>query len=250
MSQPATSQRSSPPSSTSASISSPLSTMGAISAMAALTWKRTRRSRTLIISLVLTLLPAAVGVAMRLTAGQMPESELWGNVLRTELVLLAVLCPLYAAASLGDEIESGTMTYLWSRPMPRWTIGAGKLVALTPIVAVMLVASSVMAMQVARSAMPPTLGLVALAAGAVTVSLASTGIAMLVPRHSMVVPMAYVLFIDLPLGEIPIALYRISMTHHLRVMGTGEATAENYAWLAGVTAFWTLLGLWRLRRFE
>ncbi len=230
--------------------SAPLSTFGAVSAMASLTWKRTRRSRTLVISLLLTLLPAAVGAAMRAADAEMPLSTLWENLLRTELVLLAVLCPLYAAASLGDEIESGTMTYLWSRPMPRWTIGAGKLAALTPIVGLMLVVSSVMAMQVARGAMPPTMGLVALAVGAIAVSLASTGIAMLVPRHSMVVPMAYMLFIDLPLGEIDIALYRVSMRHHLRVLGTGQASGENLAWLLGVTAFWTALGLWRLRRFE
>ena len=228
--------------------SEPLSTWAAIAAMASLTWKRTRRSRTLIISVVLTLLPAAVGGAMRVS--ELPPAELWSNLLRTELVLLAVLCPLYAAASLGDEIESGTMTYLWSRPMPRWTIAAGKLLALTPIVALMLMGSAVLAMQVARTAMPPASGLQALALGAVTVSIAATGIAMLVPRHSMVVPMAYVLFIDLPIGELPVALYRVSMTHHLRAIGEGTATAGNVGWLLGVTAVWALLGLWRLRKFE
>jgi ABC-2 type transport system permease protein len=231
-----------------ARISEPLSTWSAIAAMAALTWKRTRRSRTLIISLVLMLLPAAVGVAMRFS--ELPPEQVWSNLLRTELVLLAVLCPLYAAASLGDEIESGTMTYLWSRPMPRWTIAAGKLVALTPIVALMLVGSVTLAMLVARSAMPPTAGLEALALGAVTVSIAATGIAMLVPRHSMVVPMAYVLFLDLPIGELPAVICRLSMTHHLRAIGEGTATGENLVWLLGVTAVWAALGLWRLRKFE
>ena len=72
----------------------PLSALGAISAMASLTWKRTRRSRTLIISLLLTLLPGAVGAAMRVADSEMPLDVLWGNLLRTELVLLAVLCPL------------------------------------------------------------------------------------------------------------------------------------------------------------
>jgi ABC-2 type transport system permease protein len=228
--------------------SEPLSTWSAIAAMAALTWKRTRRSRTLIISVVLTLLPAAVGGAMRVT--ELPPAELWSNLLRTELVLLAVLCPLYAAASLGDEIESGTMTYLWSRPMPRWTIAAGKLLALTPIVALMLMGSAVLAMEVARGELPPTAGLEALALGAVTVSIAATGIAMMVPRHSMVVPMAYVLFVDLPIGELPAALYRVSMTHHLRMIGEGTATAGNVGWLLGVTAVWAAIGLARLRKFE
>lgn len=225
-----------------------LTLWGAISAMAALTWRRTMRSRTLRISAILALLPAAAGFAMRST--MLPNDQLWENLLRTELVLLAVLCPLYAAASLGDEIESGTMTYLWSRPLPRWTIAAGKLVALTPLVATMLVGSAVAGMMVARGLMPPAAGLLALVLGAITISIAATGIAMLVPRHSMVVPIVYVLFIDLPIGELPMALYRISMTHHLRVIGEGMGTGESYGWLLGLTAFWALLGLWRLRRFE
>lgn len=225
-----------------------LTLWGAISAMAALTWRRTMRSRTLRISAILALLPAAAGFAMRST--MLPNDQLWENLLRTELVLLAVLCPLYAAASLGDEIESGTMTYLWSRPLPRWTIAAGKLVALTPLVATMLVGSAVAGMMVARGLMPPAAGLLALVLGAITISIAATGIAMLVPRHSMVVPIVYVLFIDLPIGELPMALYRLSMTHHLRVIGEGAGTGESYGWLLGLTAFWAALGLWRLRRFE
>ena len=232
----------------SAAALSPLSAFGAIAAMAALTWKRTLRSRTLRISAVLALLPAAAGFAMRSTS--LPDDQLWTNLLRTELVLLAVLCPLYAAASLGDEIESGTMTYLWSRPLPRWTIAAGKLVALTPIVALMLVGSAAAGMLVARGMLPPPAGLFALVLGAITISIAATGIAMLVPRHSMVVPIAFVLFIDLPIGELPLALYRLSMTHHLRVIGEGTATGASYGWLLGLTAFWAALGLWRLRRFE
>jgi ABC-2 type transport system permease protein len=225
-----------------------LSPWGAINAMAALTWRRTLRSRTLRISAVLALLPAIAGFAMRSTS--LPDDQLWMNLLRTELVLLAVLCPLYAAASLGDEIESGTMTYLWSRPLPRWTIAAGKLVALTPIVALMLVGSAVAGMAVARGMMPPPTGLLALVLGAITISIAATGIAMLVPRHSMVVPIAFILFIDLPIGELPLALYRLSMTHHLRIIGEGAGTGAAYGWLLGLTAFWAALGLWRLRKFE
>lgn len=222
----------------------------AVAAMAALTWKRTLRSRTLIISMILTALPALIGFAMR--SASMDNAELWSTLLRTELVLLAVLCPLYAAASLGDEIESGTLTYLWSRPLPRWTVAAGKLLALTPIVAVMLVASSVLAMMAARGVPPPVPGMLALVLGAATVSIAATGIAMLVPKHSMVVPMTFMLFIDLPSGELPLALYRLSMTHHLRVLGEGTATGtgEAMAWLLALTALWGGIGLWRLRRFE
>lgn len=241
------------PGSTASGGPAPIAASDAVAAMAALTWKRTLRSRTLRISAILTMLPAAVGVA--LSYSSMDHAELWSALLRTQLVLMAVLCPIYAAASLGDEIESGTLTYLWSRPLPRWTIAAGKLVALTPIVAIMLVVSGALAMGVATRAAPPLAGLLALILGAATLSVAATGIAMLVPRHSMVVPMAFMLFVDLPMGELPLALAQLSMTHHLRVLGDGTAAAAGatgsaLVWLLGLTSVWAAIGLWRLRRFE
>jgi ABC-2 type transport system permease protein len=220
--------------------------------VAALTWLRTKRSRTLWISLALVALPLIEGVVLRMSPElqKFEVGRVWDLLLIPELLLLAVLTPLYAAASLGDEIDSGTMTYLWARPLPRWTIAAGKLIAMTPIVAVLLVASSAAAMLVARSALPPVMGLVALAIGAVALSIASTGIAMLVPRHSMVVPMAYLLFIDLPIGELPLALQKLSMSYHVRVIAGGSGLGESLIWLFGITALWAAIGLRRLQRFE
>jgi hypothetical protein len=75
---------------------------------------------------------------------------------------------------------------------------------------------------------------------------------MLVPKHSMVVPMTFVLFVDLPIGELPLALYRLSMTRHIRVLGDGSAAGlgEAMVWLLALTALWATIGLLRLRRFE
>ncbi|MEZ4362301.1 MAG: ABC transporter permease [Kofleriaceae bacterium] len=226
------------------------SAASAVAAVASLTWRRTRRSRTLWISLALTALPIAAGLAMRLGSGSLDDA--WSTILSSQQVLLAVLCPLYAAASLGEEIESGTMTYLWSRPVPRWSVAAGKLVALTPIVALMITASAAATMVVAHGAPPAASSLAALALGAGVLSVASTGVATLVPRHSMVVPMVYLLFVDLPVGELPMALYRVSMTRHLRVLADGASggAVEAALWLAGLTAVWAAIGLWRLRDLE
>ena len=229
-----------------------VSPMTAVRAVAALTWRRTSRSRTLLVAGPLAALPLIQGAVMRAVPelARLDAAEVWRALMVPELLLLAVLCPLFAAASLGDEIESGTMTYLWARPVPRWTIAAGKLAALTPLVAALLVGSAVAAMMVARNTWPPTMGLVALAVGAVAVSIAATGIAMLSPRHSLAAPMAYLLFVDLPVGELPVSLMQLSMTHQLRQLAAGAGVGTALSWLAGLVALWTLIGLWRLKNFE
>ena len=46
--------------------------------------------------------------------------------------LVPVVALVFAAASLGDTREDGTLVYLWLRPMPRWAIAVGAwLAALT-----------------------------------------------------------------------------------------------------------------------
>ena len=39
-----------------------------------------------------------------------------------ELVVMALLSSVFVASSIGEEIEERTITYLWSRPLPRWTL--------------------------------------------------------------------------------------------------------------------------------
>lgn len=235
----------------SAALPAAMSSMSALRAVAALSWQRTRRSRALMVAGPLAVLPVVQGVVMKAVPelARLSTPEVWRALLVPELLLLVVLAPLFAASSLGDEIESGTMTYLWARPVPRWTIAAGKLVALTPVVAALLLGSAVVALQVARSAWPPVWGLAALAIGAAAVSVAATGLAMLSPRHSLAAPMAYFLFVDLPIGELPVSLTRLSMTHHVRVLADGMAVTP-LLWLGGLSALWASIAFLRLRTFE
>jgi hypothetical protein len=176
----------------------------------------------------------------------------WDTVVRAELVLLAVLAPLYPAASLSEELESGTMSYLWSRPLERWAVAAGKLLAMAPIVAAIVVGSATAATLLASDALPPLTGVFALLLGSATLCLAATGLALWVPRHGLVVPMGYLLFIDVPVGELPMTLVRASMTHHVRVLAgvTDGSAGEATLWLLALTALWLVLGLRRLRDLE
>jgi len=40
-------------------------------------------------------------------------------------ILVPVVALVFAAATLGDMREDGTLLYLWLRPMPRWAVAAG-----------------------------------------------------------------------------------------------------------------------------
>lgn len=229
-----------------------MTTVAALRAMAALTWRRARRSRTLWVAIPLAALPVVQGVVLRVVPEytRLDPGAVWKSLEVPLILLLAVLSPLFAAASLGDEVERNTMTYLWARPVPRWTIAAGKLLALAPLVAVLLVGGAVAAMAVARGIAPPLPAVLALVVGALAVSCAATGIAMLAPRHSIAAPMAYFLFVDLPLGELPMALGKVSMTHHVRELAHGTLGGSGALWLCSVMAVWVAVGLWRLRTFE
>ncbi|MCI0432810.1 MAG: ABC transporter permease subunit, partial [Gemmatimonadetes bacterium] len=107
-------------------------------AIAGLTWKRLLRGRSLWIAGLIALLPVAFGAVLR-TQG--PRGDVTDDLLAFELLVLSVLPPMFISSSIGEEIEDRTMTYLWSRPIPRWTVIIGKLLALAPIAMVLVVVS-------------------------------------------------------------------------------------------------------------
>jgi len=219
--------------------------------IAALTVKRLLRGRAMWIGLGISALPLIFAGLVR---GRAPNRA--GNVLDLLILLellFAVLPPLFVASSIGDEIEDRTTTYLWSRPLPRWTILAGKLLALVPIVIVLQVASAGGALAIAGAVTVPAC--VAMAAGAAAVSLVSAGIATLVPKHGMALAICYVLLLDLPVGFLPASLRQASITHNVRTIAGLDPTIADTAASAGigmavVAGVWLALALYRIRRLE
>ena len=97
--------------------------------MASLTLRRLTRGRALGVSLVIAALPVAYAAAMRAVG----QTGIGQELFAFEVLVLAVLAPMLVGSSIGEEIEDRTTTYLWSRPVPRWAILAGKLAALAPV---------------------------------------------------------------------------------------------------------------------
>jgi len=110
-------------------------TSAMIATLVGVTLKRLTRGKALWIAAGLAALPVVFAVVLQGAGRSASPSELFAPT----MLLFAVLPALLVGASVGEEIEDRTSTYLWSRPIARWAVLAGKLCALTPIVIALIV---------------------------------------------------------------------------------------------------------------
>lgn len=226
-------------------------TASVIGTIAALTLRRLVRGRAVWISVAIALLPVAFSALVhehhRITRRLM-------DLFVIEELLLAVLPAMFVASSIGEEIEDRTTTYLWSRPVGRWAILAGKLVALVPIASALLVVGWVGAVEVQFHHLPDAASVAGIAGGTLVLSLIAAGMATLVPKHGMALTIAYVLFFDLPIGALPASIRELSVTHHLRVLALGVTGDDSRTvaaiGVAVIACVWGAIALWRIRRRE
>jgi ABC-2 type transport system permease protein len=242
------------------------SAASSLSAVMALTWKRLIRGRMLWVAGGIAALPVAF--AELRSAGRSGQ-PIVADLLAFEQLLLAVLPAMLIASSIGEEIEDRTATYLWSRPVPRWVVLLGKLATLTPVVVVLTIASWVAAIQLGTGSPPSAASCLGMGLGAVALSMVSSGIATLAPRHGMALTVCYMLFFDLALGALPLSLRNLSITFQQRALIEAlERTSESAAQLtlrlgpapptalaaaialAVLGGIWLAVALWRFGRRE
>ncbi|WP_428262626.1 ABC transporter permease [Haliangium sp.] len=215
------------------------------------TWRRMRRGRGWLVAAALALVPA---LAAALPGG---DDEQWRRGLELLIRLVPLTAVILLADAVAEELESGTVTYLWTRPIPRAAVLVGKLVAAMPIVLGVGVVSLAGAYLAAHGgAAGVALGKLGPALGAVlTIGLSSSLIAIavgaLLPRVAFVIALVYLLLLDNVLAYVP-NLGAISVAHHGRVMAALEQGSTLMAALSllGLAAAWLVLGLWRLARAE
>ncbi|MGN6107876.1 MAG: ABC transporter permease [Kofleriaceae bacterium] len=227
--------------------------LAATRAIAAVTWKRLLRGRTLWVSGAIAILPVAFAAV--LADRQRSTEGMLHDVLAFELLLLAIIPAMFVASSIGEDVEDRTITYLWSRPVPRWAVLAGKLAALTPIACGLLIASWWAAAAAGPKLSPGLASVVAIGGAGLVASLIATGISTLVPRHGMALTICYMLFFDLPVGALPMSLKYLSATYHARVIADlagqhAQSVGASGIALAVIGALWLGVGLFRIRRFE
>lgn len=208
------------------------------------TLRRVLRSRAVWVIVVIAMLPVLLAALL----GTRTKTEDLTAV--AELTVMALLASVFVASSIGEEIEDRTTAYLWSRPLPRWSVVGGKMLALAPIAALLVAGSWALAMYVSGL---PIVGktTLAFAAGGFALSLVAAGIALLVPKHGMSLSIIYLVLVDLIIGGIPASLQAISITHQVWLIArTDEAITTPAISMAIIAGLWFTVGLVRLRRLE
>jgi ABC-type Na+ efflux pump permease subunit len=214
--------------------------------------KRMVRGKTIWVAITVAVLPVLFAMTMDQGGKQLD----WRDFFQFLLLLAGVLGPLFMASSLAEEIEDKTFTYLWSRPIPRWSVVVGKLLASIPIAGGILCGTVVACFALSKGGTTDMLvrALGACVAGAAAICMVSAAFAILVPRAGMAVTYGYVLVVDLPIGAMPFSLANLSVTHQMRevagVSGDDAGVAIALVWMAGIGAFALALAFWRLARAE
>src|SRR5262245_38875832 len=210
-------------------------------------WKRLMRSRSWWVVLGIALAPMLFALGLK---GRGAVREAVGA---TELFVMALLPSVFVGASVGEEIEDRTSTYLWSRPIARWTVIVGKLMGLAPLAAAIVAVDWWLSIRVGTGAAPSLQSTLAFASGAVAVSAIAAGIALLVPKHGMALSIVYLVLIDMIIGAIPASLQTISITRQVRLLADIEHAPSLVApaiTMLLVACLWLVIGLLRLRRLE
>lgn len=222
------------------------STLTTIVTVMGVTLRRFERGRAVWVLAVIALVPAFIAA---LFAGR---SGMVTVIAEAQLIIMALVPSILVASSIGEEIEDRTTTYLWSRPIARWAMIAGKLLALTPIAVLLVCLGWEAAAHVATSESISFRHTLAYGAGTVAISMIAAGIALLVPRQGMALSIAYLVIIDMIIGGIPASLQNISVSHQVRVLRDVSEThiLQPAITLAVIAGIWLAIGLARLRRLE
>ena len=224
------------------------STGSVIATLVAVTWKRLFRGRAVWICAAIAGLPSLLAFATR------GEPDGFEAVAVIQIVVTALLSSVFVASSIGEEIEERTITYLWSRPLARWTILIGKVVALAPISLALTLGGWFIAAQIGTGQPPELPTIVAFAADAIATSMVAAGIATLVPRQGMALSIIYLVIIDIAIGVMPVSIHEIAVSYHVISLTQLDPNMASPAHagigLAIIGAVWLTIGMLRIRRLE
>ena len=223
----------------------------AVLAIAALTWRRALRGRAPWVTAVLALLPVLYA-SLTYRYAHRGDSQFARGVFGIVLLTLAISPAMNVASSLGEELEERTSAYLWSRPLARWTIAAGKLLALTPMVAVGAIAGIMLAHLSSDGDVPSGQVIAGVGLAALAFCIVAAAIATIAPKNGMTLAICYALFIDLALGALPISLRNISISYHATSIAgmSVDSVSSGVVGIAVIVAIWSAIGLWRIRNIE
>lgn len=197
--------------------------------LAGYSFRRQLRSRKVVLSFVLLAMIAVVvflvGMRRPWNAKDFGESVALGLF---GLFYLPVVTLMFGTGALGDDREEKSLVYLLTRPLPRWGIFAGKLLGVLPLVLLFTAGGLYLLHATAgRHAEPDLAGSLDLYLPAVVFGALAyvsffhfLGAAF---RHSTLIAIAYVFFVEVFLGHVPGIMKRISISFYTSSMVYGSA---------------------------
>ena len=196
------------------------------------------RSKRFFFCLLLALLP--VGFAFLLwqlvPAGESPPVATFAWMLVAQLVL-PITSLVFGSAVISEEASDRTVTFLFTRPIPRASVLVGRWLACLVLVGLLLLISSFGVASLLTLAFPegvatgtvielaaPMAGVMILGLAVYTAGFAALGTFF---KHPMIIGIAYVFAIELFLGTIPVVgnLQKLAVQFHLRALLADWGTA-------------------------
>lgn len=203
--------------------------LGAARLIAGLSLRRTRRGGLIwlpVVVLALLLLAAVVA----LVTGKAGVDFFKGSLDILLRYLIPFVMILHGSSAVGEEVQAKTITYLFSRPIPRWSLPLGKfagnlglgLLLLLPVTLLLYVLALLGELELFTTELPLLgRGLLAVVVAALLYGALGTAFGTMVTRGAFVVALVVWGVLDVAFGFIPGALKAVAMNVHLRVL-TGQ----------------------------
>jgi ABC-type transport system involved in multi-copper enzyme maturation permease subunit len=232
----------------------------AVRLLAGLSLRRARRGKLLWLSASVLALPV-LAAGMALLSGQSGPG-FFDKLLEALLCYLApFIMAVNASATVAEEVQGKTITYLFSRPVARWTLPFGKYLGNLSVNALLLLASVALAylLSMAGEGMRdlvrelPRLGagLVAMLLAAALYASVASAFGAMATAHPFVATAAFVLVVEEGFSFVPGWFKVLAMTTHLRVMAGLYHPAESLflsdprlSWIISLPVLLLMTGSW------
>jgi ABC-2 type transport system permease protein len=204
--------------------------LGALAALFVLTLRQHARGRRLLVLSLLFVLPSVLAAVVNLASRFPPPVEnlqfaFIFNLIPHALAPLAAL--LYATGIIQDEVEEQTLTYLLLRPLPRWALYLGRMLATLLMISVLtaVFTAATFAVISLTAYVPLSSKLFTLALKtSIALSLAQAGycglfgLLGLLMRRSLLVGVAYIFLLEGVLASLDTVVRRLTIMYYFRVL--------------------------------
>jgi ABC-2 type transport system permease protein len=245
--------------------------LSALAALAVLTLRQNLRGRRLLVLSLLFLLPSVLALVIQLANQHPPPPEILEfafifNLIPHALAPLTAL--LYAAGIIQDEVEEQTLTYLLTRPLPRWALYITKLGVTWLVTSALTALFTTVAYTVIYWNTPELWGDILPERAAKTAALlalaqvgycAGFGVLGLSMRRSLIVGIGYIVAFEGLLANFESVVRRLTVMYYFRVLTVrwlepqgskdwsidltlAPSTGECVLTILGVSAVLVLLG--------